>query len=182
MRSRQRLLTAMRLGTPDRVPVGPFGLGRLDPNGPVAAELIARTDPIIDVSSGADPFLGADIRVEHTQEGDSTVTIFHTPKGPLAQRWRRTSVTAALVEFPLKTPEDAERLLSIPYRAPEPDLSHYHHWRKCIGEEGLVMVCLGTAVCLPASWFSPQDFCLMWADEPALVENLTAVAAERLLD
>lgn len=182
MTSRQRLLAAMRLETPDRVPVGPFGLGRLDPDGPTAADLIAKTDPIVDVGSGADPFLGARVSVEHSHEGDSTVTTIHTPKGRLTQRYRRTSVTGSLVEYPLKTPEDAERLLSIPYQPPEPDLSDFRHWSDRIGEQGLVMVCLGTAVCLPASWFSPQDFCLMWADEPALIEHLTAVAAERLLD
>jgi len=182
MTSRQRLLAAMRLETPDRVPVGPFGLGRLDPKGPTAAELIAKTDPIIDVGSGADPFLGAGVSVEHTQRGDTTITVIHTPKGPLTQRYRRTAATGSLVEFPLKTPEDAERLLSIPYQAPEPNLSEFWHWRERIGEEGLVMVCIGTPVCLPASWFSPQDFCLMWADDPALIERLTAIAAERLLD
>jgi len=39
---------------------------------------------------------------------------------------------------------------------------------------------MGNAVALPASWYSPQDFCLMWADHPEVIEKLTAVAAERL--
>ena len=162
--------------------MAPFGLGRLDPNSPLAAELISCTDTIIDVGSGADPFLGAECRVESHSEGDVTVTLIHTPKGTLTQRYKRTKVTSAPIEYPLKGPEDVERFLSIPYRLPEPNLSHYHEWRSKLGDEGLVMVAIGTAVCLPASWFSPQDFCLMWADHPNLVEQLTATASERLID
>lgn len=179
MTSRERLLTAIRGGTPDRVPVGPWGLGRLDPDGPLAAELLCRTDPLIDVWAG-DPFLGTAVRVESRQVGSDTVTVIHTPDGPLTQRYRRTHATGAVVEFFLKTPQDAERLLSLPYEPPEPDLSQFHWWRERAGDDALILAGLGTAVCLPASWFSPEGFCLAWADAPELVEHLAAIASERL--
>lgn len=50
--SRQRLLIALQGGTPDRVPVAPFGLGKVDPDSEIGKELIARTDPFISVGSG----------------------------------------------------------------------------------------------------------------------------------
>jgi hypothetical protein len=169
MTSRERLLTALRLGTPDRIPVTPFGLGKLDPDGEMASELIKKTDPFICVGGGGDPFLGKDAPVETRWEGDTAVTIIHTPQGNLTRRHRYTEVTSATVEFPFKTTEDVERYFSLLYTPPEVDLTEFWRWRERVGEEALVMVGIGDAVCLPASWFSPEGFCLAWADDPDLV-------------
>ncbi len=49
MTSRERILCAIELGTPDRVPVTPWGLGHLDKDGPMAQRLIKETDPFIGV-------------------------------------------------------------------------------------------------------------------------------------
>jgi uroporphyrinogen-III decarboxylase len=89
-------------------------------------------------------------------------------------------VTAATIEFPLKTADDIERILSIPYQAPEPDVAPFLARRAEIGEDALVMAGFGDAVCFPATYFSPEDFCLVWADDPDAMEHMVAVAAERL--
>jgi hypothetical protein len=180
MTSRQRLLTAMRCERPDRVPVAPFGLGHLDPDGEAARELIAKTDPFITAGSGGDPILGRGAPVTSRQEGDTTIATLATPKGDLVRRRRRTSVTSATVEFYLKGPEDVERLLSLPYEPPDIDLQRFEEWKERVGEEALVMVGVGNAVCLPASWFSPEDLCLAWAERPDVLRRLTAVAADRI--
>lgn len=176
MTSRERLLTALRCGTPDRVPVGPFGLGALNHEGDVAKQLIRITDPFIPCGGG-----GADTRpIEHRTEGDRTISILHTPKGDLRQVRRRTAKTSATVEFFCKTPQDAEKWLSLPYRPAEPDLTDFHGWRDRIGEEGLVMVGIGDGICLPAELFSPADFSLLWIDTPDLMRRLVRVAADRV--
>lgn len=49
MTSRERLLVALRGGAPDRVPVAPFGMGRIHPETDLGRELIRSTDIFIDV-------------------------------------------------------------------------------------------------------------------------------------
>jgi uroporphyrinogen-III decarboxylase len=179
MTSRQRILAAMKLDKPDRVPVTPFGLGKLDPNGSMAQELIEKTDPILTVGAGGNAFVGQDVKTTVQKNGDATTTIYHTPKGDLTRIVRNTGITSATVQFPLNTPEDVEKFLSIPYVAPEVDAQAFHALKTKAGEEALVMVGIANAVCLPASWFSPEGFCLSWIDTPDLVLQLTAIAATR---
>lgn len=181
MTSRERLRRAMSGGTPDRVPVGPFTMGRIAPDSDLGRELIARTDVMLDVWSGGDPFLGAGVGVRSEEQGDCTVVTIDTPRGPLTRRVRRTALASATIEFPFKAPEDVERFLSIPYRPPAMDLSGYRAWRERVGDDGLVLAGIGNGVCLPADWFSPEGFCTAWADARELLTRLTAVATERLL-
>ena len=180
MTSRERILSAIRLETPDRVPVTPFGLGKLDPDGTVARELIETTDPILTVGSGGDTFLGRGVDTHTQVEGDRTVTTIQTPSGDLTRVVRRTEITSATVKFPFESVEDVERFLSIPYVAPPVDVSAFHALKNRVGDEALVMVGIGDAVCLPASWFSPEGFCLAWADTPDLVLELTTLASDRV--
>ncbi|OGG55501.1 MAG: hypothetical protein A3F84_18820 [Candidatus Handelsmanbacteria bacterium RIFCSPLOWO2_12_FULL_64_10] len=179
MTSRERILAAMRLETPDRVPVTPFGMGKLDMEASFTWEFIRRTDPILTTGGGGDAFLGRGAEVASVQDGDVTVTTIHTPKGDLTRKVRRTAITSATVKFPFETLDDVERFLSIPYAPPAADASAFHALKARAGEEALVMVGVADAVCLPASWFSPEGFCLAWADAPDLVVRLTAVAADR---
>ena len=179
MTSRERILAAMRLEKPDRVPVTPFGLGHLDPKGSVARELIRKTDPILTAGADGNAFLGSAAKTTTVRDGDTTITTFHTPKGDLVRKVRRTEITSATVEFPLKTPDDIERFLSIPFVPPKPDASAFHALKAEVGGDALVMVGIANAVCLPASWFSPEGFCLAWIEAPDLVVQLTALAAAR---
>ncbi|MGQ9808892.1 MAG: uroporphyrinogen decarboxylase family protein [Armatimonadota bacterium] len=181
MTSRERLLTAMRGGEPDRTPVAPFGFGRVDPDSDIGRELVARTDIIVEASCGPWDVLGTQATPSVEERGDETVITYHTPRGPLVRRDRRTARTHATVEHPLKTPEDVERFLSVPYVPHPVEASGYFQWQERIGEEGLVMTGLPNAVCIPASWFSPEDFCLMWADRPDLIRTLCEDASERIL-
>ena len=183
MTSRERILTAFRLGTPDRVPVSPFiQPGWLEKAGAWAEPVLEKTDVLLDVGmGGGDPVLGRAAEVESRQEGNDSIAIFHTPKGDLTRRSRRTEKTSAQVEFPLKTPADAEKFFSIPYDPPEPDISNFLEWKQRVGERGLVLAGCGDGVCVPAGWFSPEAFSLCWADAPEVLIELTRVGHERLL-
>ncbi len=179
MTSRQRLLAAARLERVDRVPVSPFGLGHLDKNGPAAKEIIEKTDPFLSVGIGS-PFLGKRAEAETRVEGSTTTTIYHTPKGDLVHKRQRTEITSATVEFPLKTADDIEKLLSIPFEPVEPNAAPFLELKQELGEQGMALAGVSTAVCLPATWFSPADFCLLWADAPDALKQLVRVAADRL--
>lgn len=179
MTSRERILAAIRLETPDRVPVTPFGLGKLDLEAKFTWEFIRQTDPILTVGGGGNPFLGRGAEVVVIEEPEATTTLIRTPKGNLTRKVRRTALTSATIEFPFKTLEDVEKFLSIPYSSPQIDPAPFHALKARAGEEALVMVGVENAVCLPASWFSPEGFCLAWADAPELVKELTRVGAAR---
>jgi uroporphyrinogen decarboxylase len=182
MTSRERILAAMRFDKTDRTPVSPCGFGHVDRHGPLGRELLAKTDMMVDTGIGGDAILGQGAISTGEQLGDTTVTVLRTPKGDLTSKYRRTEITGATIEFFLKGPEDIEKMLSIPYEEPVIDASSFFKLREFIGEEGLAMAAFATAVAIPASWFSPEGFCLAWADAPELVEKLVEVCNERLVD
>lgn len=179
MTSRQRLLAAARHEKVDRVPVSPFGLGRLAKDSAIAQELIKKTDPFLSCGIGG-PFLGKAAKTETETQGNVTITKTLTPKGELVRKTQRTEITSATVEFPLKTADDIEKILSIPFEPVEPNPQPFLDLRQELGEEGLALAGIGTAICVPATWFSPEDFCLLWADAPDAMEELVNVAARRI--
>lgn len=180
MQSRTRIMEAIQGGSPDRMPVSPFTLGALDFLSAMAQELIAETDPLVRTTGGIDPFIGSAVTQRVVQDGNTTVTSLITPKGELTTRWRKTSITEAPVEYGIKTLEDAERFLSMPYSCDGVDPSAYYKWCSRIGNEGLVLVEVPNAICLPAQWLSPEDFCVWTLDYPELVLELTRVGSERV--
>jgi len=182
MTSRERLLCAIAHERPDRVPVGPFGLGHLNPNSDIAKELIAKTDPFIETGVGGNALMGDLVKAESRQEGNDTVTTIFTPRGNLTQRYRRTDITGYTVEFPCKNAEDVEKYMSIPFKPSEPTADWFLARKKEIGEEGLVLVGIGDAICLPAGILSPMDMCYLWADAPDLMIKMVATVSERLLE
>ena len=179
MTSRERLMTAFRREKPDRVPVGPFTLGALKWESEAARELIRVADPMVDVGAG-DALLGKNPPLETRVEGDKTYSVLHTPKGDLTRMRQRTSITSATMEFYCKTPEDAEKWLSIPYTPPDLNLASYEDAKRFVGEEAVVMIGLPDGICLPADTFSPADFSLLWADAPDVMRKLVRVATDRI--
>ncbi len=180
MTSRQRLLCALRLGTPDRVPVAPFGMGTIDPESQLGQQLIECTDIFLDVYCEGDAVLGRAARVHTETEGDQTITVYETPQGPLQSVTRRTATTSAQVKFACQSPKDADKILAMPYEPPQVDVRKYHYWSEKLGEEGLVMGSSGDGVNWVAEMFSPQDFCLLWAEAPEKMIQLVDVATDRL--
>jgi len=180
MTSQERLLAAGRCEPCDRVPVSPFGFGALDPEGPQAAALVAECDPFLVTGLRVNFFGGRNYRAEATEEGDLRRSTIHTPKGPLTRVFRRTEVARHTVEFPCKGPQDLEKFLSIPYEAPLPDPAPYERLRERWGQEALVLADCPDAICMPAELMSPEDFCLLWADEPGFMAQLVAEAARRV--
>lgn len=182
MTSRERLLCAFSLGTPDRVPVAPFGFGRVDPDSEIGRELVRRTD-FIHCLGGPGGFLGMAVKSRTETDGDRTITTIETPRGELRSVHRRTEKTSAQVEFPCKTADDVDKLLSVPYVPPrEIDPGEFNRWKDRIGEEGIVLFGFADAICVPASYFSPEDFCLLWADAPDAFLALIRAANERMCE
>ena len=181
MTSRERLLCALRRGTPDRVPVAPFGMGSIAPDSELGQELIERTDILYSVGAGgADPLRGERGRVRTETSGRHIITTYETPAGPLQAVRTQTEQTTAQTKFFCQTAQDADKILSVPYEPPLVDTAEHDQARESIGERGLVIVGVPDSVCWPAELFSPQDFCLLWAEAPQKMIELVDAATERL--
>lgn len=181
MTSRERLLGAFACGTPDRVPVAPFGFGHVNPDSELGHELVRKTDFIQSVGGAGGWFLGAKVERSVVTEGQATTITYHTPKGDLTQVDRSTDITHATVKFPCQTADDIEKLLSIPYEPIPANPGPFIEWEDRLGDEGLTLVGFLDAICAPATLFSPADFSLLWVDAPDAFMALIHAAQERCL-
>ncbi len=179
-------MVAFHCGTPDRVPVAPQGFGRIPRDSKLGRELVAKTDFILYANGGVNPFIGNSFQIETFKREDTTVTIYPSPLGDFKRVTKRTAATSACIDFPCKNPDDIERLLSVPYIPPTDEqicqsAQNFIAEKDWLGEEGVVLYGTGDAICFPAEWLSPMDFCLLWADAPDLMTEMVRIANERLL-
>ncbi|MGD9496061.1 MAG: uroporphyrinogen decarboxylase family protein [Armatimonadota bacterium] len=180
MTSRERLLCAIELGTPDRVPVTPWGLGRIPEDSELGQRIIRECDPFIGASvGGGDWFLGTEVTTRTEDRDGKMYSVIETPGGDLYSRYQRTEVTGAYVEFFCKSADDVQKLLACPYRPPEVDTSPFIARKDQIGEDGLVGAGLTNPGAIPARFLAPEDYCLLWVEHRDLFLELVRVAAER---
>ena len=180
MTSRQRLLASARGDPCDRVPVAPFGLGRLDPGSEEARALVRETDLFDEVGLGVNSFGGRNYHEEIREDGDLIYVCVQTPAGALKHVVKRTEVTQHTIRFSCTGPADLDRFLSIPWEMAVPDVGAYREARDRYGEEALVVAPCSDAICLLARLMSPQDLCLLWADAPGYMAEFVAEAARRV--
>ena len=180
MTSRQRMLAVLRGEQPDRVPVSPWGFGRVDPASAIGREMVDACDLWVETGGCGFSFSGAALRAESATEGAITTTVHHTPAGPLTSRRQTTDVTSATIEFPCKTAADVDALLAVPYEPLSTDFQPFHDLKAKYGGHALACLGCGDAVCWPATVLSPEHFALLWADAPDLLIEMTRVASQRL--
>ncbi len=166
MTSRQRLLTALDGGVPDRVPVSTYELvgfnsrsfenqepsyRRLMDAIRERSDCVAMWEPQSDArflcSSHA-----VEIDEERTREGNRTTTkrTIHTPKGDLTQTLLVMDDVKTVweVEHLCKCPEDVDKALSVPYEPVTFDARDHARIQAEVGERGIVMTSTGDALLL----------------------------------
>ncbi len=188
MTSKERLLAAMRLEEPDRVPVAPFitsgWLGHATPA--MAERLVRETDILLSpgIAWDAGLFLGAEAlnAYEGWTEGNRYIRTIRTPKGLLRSVYTITEKTGYTTEFFFKGPEDVEKFLSVPYEPIPIDPSEYHHMEAKYGDEMLILGGMLDALYLPGFWFSPEDFNVTCLENFDLIKLLLDTVQPRLLD
>jgi Uroporphyrinogen decarboxylase (URO-D) len=179
MTSRERLLTALKGGRPDRVPIQIYGtMGYRDeiidltPNHKKLAQAaLEKCDLNFSWGEYYHEFLlrflstATKIEVERVPEdgGEVVTKTISTPKGDLRQvtyedkenlshtRYRETFV---------KTPEDLDKIGSIPYVPFEPEYESYFFKEKEVGDRGVVIHDFPDALAVLASLFNPEEFAL----------------------
>lgn len=180
MTSRERMLAAIHHEEPDRVPVAPWGLGRIRWESPLGQELVARTDPWLEAGMGCNPIGGAQFPIETEQKGNIRRSIIHAPGRDLVSVHTTTAQTTACTEPFCKDLADIEALLSIPYVQPHPDVAGFHAFKARVGEDGMAVMGLGDALCYPNDMLGTEYCSYLWATEPEVIRQMCALAAERV--
>ncbi len=181
MTSRQRMLAAIHHEPVDRVPVAPWGLGKLTLDDPMGQELLRRADPWLQAPLGA-PVLGeAALEIERREEGPREFLTLATPRGALHAEWTTTAQTRACTRYFCQSAADVEALLAIPYRPVAPDVAAFHALRTQVGEQALATVGVADGLCFVHEMLGSELACTLWMTEPTLVQRLTEMAAERVL-
>ncbi|NLA58008.1 MAG: hypothetical protein GX855_03760 [Firmicutes bacterium] len=185
MDSRNRILSAMHLEQPDRVPMSPFiTTGWINAAGEkVFEEFLEETDLILVLTLSSHIMMGekAVAITEAMREGNEITTIIHTPAGNLVSVAVEETQYSWVREFPFKNADDIEKFYSIPYEPPAVDVELWRHWDERIGERGLVLADIPSAIYFPGSWFSPEDFMMHYMDNPNMIIDLMNTAQERIL-
>ncbi|MFH1006712.1 MAG: uroporphyrinogen decarboxylase family protein [Candidatus Latescibacterota bacterium] len=183
MTSRQRLWAAMHCETVDRIPVSPQDCGAVDLNSKLGQRLLHETDMHL-YASGYFDWFGGGVPIEHHRKGDRHTTVWHSLAGDFTSAVRVTEKTTGRIVHCCQTPEDGERWLDTSFvpdaGAINQALVEFRARCEAVGEESLVMVAIGDGICLPADLYSPEDFCLLWADAPDVMEMLVEEGARRI--
>ena len=103
-----------------------------------------------------------------------TLTTIQTPRGTLTQRQLRQpgAGTVWTTEHLLKSPEDFERLLSVPYEPISYDVSGFEEADRTIGQAGLVLCETPDPLCMLADRSGMETYSVLAMTEPELFTRL----------
>ncbi len=179
MTSRERMLAALRHEEPDRIPVAPWGLGRVGWETPLGAELVARTDPWLEVGMGINPVAGAVWPVETEKRGNQVRRVLHAPGRDLVAVTTTTAQTSASTEYFCKSLADIEALLALSFVPAEPDMERWKAHKARVGDDGMAILGMATGICFPNDMLGTEYCSLLWASEPDIIREMVRIAAER---
>jgi len=185
----QRVLTALRCEQPDRVPVfiylNPYAESWYS-NDPSYADVLRACEIYADViydwyfPSGLFHTTVPLQRETHQLAGGVTEEIVHTPAGPLRRRTRPDWSGGGVIKRWITEPEDAERLLSIPFVPPRPDLEPVLKARACADTRWVAQVTFEDPICT-AGLIDETAMAIWTIDYRDLLRALLDAALERIL-
>jgi len=193
MNPRDRLLTALRGGTPDRVPLilEGFHYASVDEvDEPAKRELVERvidrTHFFLNCPFYVNRYLVTPPRrmkeVSREEHGDTvtTTTENDTPKGKLTAVTGENPIsrTTWTLKYPVESLEDIEKIRSVPWEPP-PDLSSPP---SSFESRGIVRTGVSSPFVCVAGMMPYEYFLELCATEFALIEELTALCLERTLN
>lgn len=113
------------------------------------------------------------------------VTVIEGPRGALRQTvaCSRVGHPPMTVEHLLKTPEDAENLLALPYEPVQPDPQRFVDLDRAVGDRGLVLIILGYDAIGEAYELLGTERLAIWSvDHRALLHRMLDEFSRRRLD
>lgn len=197
MTGRERLMTALEGGTPDRVPIWLWGIRpgmpELHPTiQPIVDAYLERSDLLVWWGGGASVFLSAaevpaetETRPSRLPDYNENVTTWHTPAGELT-RVMYTSPEGRpgyVHKHMLETPEDVRRFLSVEYIPPTPDCTSFFERDAELGERGTLIASFSSDPMYALNRLTGSEVFALWSmEERGLIDELVAILTERTLD
>jgi len=196
MTARERVVAALTCRQPDRVPLLVLGIDPLDPGWrgrdpsyqPLIDLLLEERVEIKHrwgVDTGAFYSAAPTQTTSRTIEQDGrtrTETTLHTPKGPLttvSQSVPGTTVTAAVKRY-VESEEDLERLLSLPYEPPRPDVSSFAQADREVGDRGVVTCRIADPMGIVGGVCQAEALVLLAATQTDVIVRALDVYMERI--
>lgn len=198
MTSRERMIAAFRIEATDHFPMHVRGVRSWDTRWCESRHSSYR--PIIEAvrehgdyeaawSLGGGRFLSAaeiDTQTQSREEGDWILhrTTFRTPAGDLTalRKGSTRGLPGLEVEYFVKTLDDLDRVLSVPYEPVRPDVSGFFELDARIGDEGIVMCSIPTPI-YQLALLTGSDRLAIWSiTDRARIEEMVDIFLERTLD
>lgn len=187
MNSRQRLLTTITGGIPDRLPCAPqMGIAMAKSMPPAEWDALRTACDVTPTAGilGDAEVVGGQWYIDHkrvTRSGADTIVKVDTPKGTLRTVQHATPEATWTVEHLFKDRADVERMLSIPYEPPKVDASKYLAWEEWLGDDGLLALSVCSSFRFIYGALGSQAIFEMIADDVDLVEQVIAETSRRLM-
>jgi len=190
MNAEERILTALRGGQPDRVPVLVYLNPYVDDwysHLPSYAEVLSAAREYADVVFNWDfpcplMFTAAHPWIEQRDLGNGqTEHVIHTPDGPITEVARVGWHGPEVVKRWIASTEDAHRALSMPYVPCKPDLETFFSTKARLGDRAVAQATFPEPLGV-ADWIDEQllaAWCLRCRD---LIRELLDTAFERIRD
>jgi len=197
MTSRDRLLTALRGGQPDRVPVTIYEYTPYYQDWPTREPSY---EPLLDLErSLGDSFVRAPIDYpvfigdpnlaygEEEKRTDGSVlqtTEIDTPKGKLRRISRRDPglMTNWQIEPLIKSDEDIEKVLSMPNPVADINTQRLRDLEVAVAEEGILLFSIGDAIGHVVGLFDFEDFVMRCYSDDGPIRALLDKAQTQLLE
>ena len=200
MNSRERILTALSCGIPDRVPISTYELVGYNSvawenNEPSYATLMDTIREHTDClcmwgPSSNETFLCSSAPVhmesERRRERDTWVThrVVQTPRGRLSQTTRTMDGvhTVWATDRWCKSTGDVDAALSVPYEPLDYDASEYARVREEVGDRGVIMASIGDPLLYAAELMAFGDFTIWAMTETEHFARTVGLLSERVLE
>jgi len=199
MTSRQRMMAAFRIEEPDYFPMYVRGVRAWDEQWcqtrhesyqPIIEAVREHGDYEVGWGAGGGPFLTASDEVtaetESEDVGDWIIqrTTIHTPAGDLSMARRNSTrgLPGLEMESLVKTLDDIEKVLSIPYVPPRPDCSSFFEADRELGDRGILMVHIPIPVSMVHNLMWSERLAIWSVTERETILHLIEVFLERTLD
>ena len=197
MTGRERLLTALRGGTPDRVPVWLWGVRPELPAQhpsiqPVVDAYLQRSDLLVWWHAGGSVFLSdaevpahVETRPSPLPDYNEHISTWQTPAGELTQVMYTSPAgrPGYVHKHMLETPEDVRRFLSVEYIPPRPDCSSFFALDASLGARGMLVAHFSSDPMYALNRLTGSEGFALWSiDERAMLDELIGILLERTLD
>ena len=190
MNVEERVLSALRCEQPDRVPVFLF----LDPYGekwytrdPSYAEVLEACKELEDVVCDWGMPSGffhstVELSTDKNEMPDGVIEhVIHTPRGPISQHVAPNWRGGGAVKRWIVTPEDARRVLSIPYEPSCPDLAPFIRQRDRLRGRAVAQAGFPDPIC-SAGMIAEETLAIWTIEERDLLRELLDVCFDRICD